>query len=136
MKVLALDVGSKRIGIAKGYQENEMIFPVETLSRKSVRKDSAHIAQLCVKEGIKHVVIGLPLLADGTEGRSAKIARQIGDALFEQTQIPISYEDERDTSIEAQHRLQTAGKNSFKQKAIIDQEAAIIIMERWFRNQS
>ena len=135
MKVLALDVGSKRIGMAKGYQENEMIFPVATLSRKSVRKDSAHIAQLCRKEGIGHIVIGLPLLADGGEGRSAKLARQIGHALSEQVQLPISYEDERDTSIEAQQRLRSAGKKSIEQKAIIDQEAAIVILERWFRNQ-
>ena len=136
MKILALDVGSKGIGIAKGFAENQMIFPVETLSRKSVKKDSAYIAQLCTKEGIKHVVIGLPLMADGSEGRSARLARQIGDALHEQTQIPVSYEDERDSSVEAQQRLQAAGKNSYKQKAIIDQEAAIVILERWFRNKA
>ena len=53
MKVLALDVGSKRIGIAKGYQENEMIFPVETLSRKSVRKGPFFMnGSLNLKKGV------------------------------------------------------------------------------------
>ena len=87
MKVLALDVGSKTIGMAKGYPENEMIFPISTLLRSSVKKDTAKLVTLCNKEGIKHVVIGLPLLADGSEGRSANLARQIGNALYEQTQL-------------------------------------------------
>ena len=66
MKVLALDVGSKTIGMAKGYQENELIFPISTLSRVSVKKDTAKLVALCKKESIGHVVIGLPLLADGS----------------------------------------------------------------------
>ncbi len=136
MKILALDVGSKTIGMAKGYQENEMIFPISTLSRISVKKDSAKIAALCRKEDIVHVVIGLPLLADGSEGRSARLARQIGVALHEQTNLPVSYEDERDSSKEARAKLYDVGKNSRKQRAIIDQQAAIIILERWFFNRS
>ena len=136
MKVLALDVGSKTIGMAKGYLENEMIFPISTLSRASVKKDTAKLVSICNKESIHHVVIGLPLLADGSEGRSAKLARQIGEALHEQTQLPISYEDERDSSREAQDRLHAIGRNSRKQRAIIDQQAAMIILERWFRSRA
>ena len=136
MKVLALDVGSKTIGMAKGYLENEMIFPISTLSRSSVKKDSAKLVSICQKESINHIVIGLPLLADGSEGRSARLARQIGDAIQEQVQIDISYEDERDSSREAQERLYAVGKNSKKQRAIIDQQAAMIILERWFRNRT
>ena len=136
MKILALDVGSKTIGMAKGYLENEMIFPISTLSRSSVKKDSAKLVSICQKESINHIVIGLPLLADGSEGRSARLARQIGDAIQEQVQIAISYEDERDSSREAQERLYAVGKNSKKQRAIIDQQAAMIILERWFRNRT
>lgn len=135
-KILSLDVGTKGIGIAKGYVENHMVFPVCTLSRQSVKKDSQKISVLCTEESIDHIVVGLPLLADGTEGRSARLARQVGDALHELTGLTVDYEDERDSSIEASQRLQQAGKNTKKQRDVIDQAAAIVILERWFRNQN
>ena len=111
-KVLSLDVGTKGIGVAKGYSQEQMVFPVCTLSRQSVKKDAQKLAEMCVKEGIDHVVVGLPLLADGSEGRSARLARQVGDALHELTKLPVDYEDERDSSIEASSRLQDAGRQT------------------------
>jgi putative Holliday junction resolvase len=134
-KILVLDVGTKGIGVAKGYMENHMIFPVYTLSRKSVKKDASLLAELCTKEGIDHLVVGLPLLADGSEGRSARLARQVGDALKERTGISVDYEDESDSSIEAAERLQQAGRNNKEQRSVIDQEAAVVILERWFSSQ-
>ena len=131
-KVLALDVGTKGIGVAKGYMENQMIFPVCTLPRQSVKKDAVALASLCTKEGIGHIVVGLPLLADGTEGRSARLARQVGVALKEKTGLSVDYEDEQDSSLEASERLYQAGRNSREQRAVIDQEAAVVILERWF----
>ena len=133
-KVLSLDVGTKGIGVAKGFPKEKMAFPVCTLSRQSVKKDAQKLAELCKQEGIEHIVVGLPLLADGTEGRSARLARQVGDALHENTGIPVDYEDERDSSIEAADRLSRAGKRSKQQKHVIDQAAAVVILERWFRN--
>ena len=135
-KILSLDVGTKGIGIAKGYLQEQMVFPVCTLSRQSVKKDAKKLAEMCVKEGIDHVVVGLPLLADGTEGRSARLARQVGDALHELTELPVDYEDERDSSIEASSRLHQAGKNTKQQRDVIDQAAAIVILERWLRNRN
>ena len=134
-KILSLDVGTKGIGIAKGYLQEQMVFPVCTLSRQSVKKDAQKLAEICSKEQVDHIVVGLPLLADGTEGRSARLARQVGDALHELTNLPVDYEDERDSSLEASSRLQLIGKNSKDQRAVIDQAAAIVILERWFRNQ-
>ena len=135
-KVLSLDVGTKGIGVAKGYTKEEMVFPVCTLSRQSVKKDAQKLAEMCTKEGIDHIVVGLPLLADGSEGRSARLARQVGDALHVLTELPVEYEDERDSSLEASNLLQKAGKNTKQQRDVIDQAAAIVILERWFRNRS
>ena len=134
-KILSLDVGTKGIGIAKGFFENQMIFPVSTLSRRSVKKDALALAELCKKEGIDHIVVGLPLLADGSEGRSARLARQVGDALHNLTGISIDYEDERDSSLEASHKLSKIGKKAKNQASIIDQAAAVVILERWFYGQ-
>ena len=135
-KVLSLDVGTKGFGIAKGYLQEQMVFPVCTISRQSVKKDAQKLAEICTKEGIDHIVVGLPLLADGTEGRSARLARQVGDALHALTELPVDYEDERDSSIEASSRLHQAGKNTKQQRDVIDQAAAIVILERWLRNRA
>jgi len=131
-KVLGLDVGTKGIGVAKGYIENHMAFPVCTLTRRSVKKDVVELVQICTREGIDHLVVGLPLLLDGTEGRSARLARQVGDALALETGLKVDYEDERDSSKEAATKLRAAGKKARKHKAMIDQQAAIVILERWF----
>ena len=134
-KVLSLDVGTKGIGVAKGYLEEKMVFPVCTLSRQSVKKDAQKLAEICAKEGVDQIVVGLPLLADGSEGRSARLARQVGDALHALTNLPVDYEDERDSSIEASSRLHQAGRNTKRQREVIDQAAAIVILERWLRNR-
>ena len=133
-KILCLDVGSKGIGVAKGYMENHMAFPICTLTRRSVQKDVVELASICAREGVDHIVVGLPLLLDGTEGRSARLARQVGSALSEKTGLTVDYEDERDSSKEAADKLRSAGKRSKRHKAIIDQQAAIVILERWFLN--
>ena len=109
-----------------------MAFPISTLTRRSVQKDVVELAAICEQEAIDHIVVGLPLLLDGTEGRSARLARQIGSALSEKTGLTVDYEDERDSSKEAANKLRAAGKRSKKHKAIIDQQAAIVILERWF----
>ena len=131
-KILGLDVGTKGIGVAKGYMENHMAFPICTLTRRSVKKDVVELVKICSREGIDHLVVGLPLLLDGSEGRSARLARQIGVALSEATGLAVDYEDEQDSSKEAALKLRSAGKNARKQKALIDQQAAIVILERWF----
>ena len=82
-RILGLDVGTKTIGIAIGYIRTELSEPLFTLQRRSVKKDTAQILQVCRKQAIDHVVVGLPLQLDGTEGRSAKLARQIGAAIAE-----------------------------------------------------
>ena len=132
-KIMALDVGTKTIGIAKGFVESKMVFPISTLKRQSVKKDSIRISEICNKEGIEGIVVGLPLQADGTEGRMARLARQVADAVHGLTQISIFYQDESDSSLEAQERLYEAGRHTVTHKAVIDQEAAMIILERWLR---
>ena len=135
MKVLVLDVGTKTIGVAQGWTTNQITQPVKTLQRKSVNKDSVQIQRLCLQLEIEHIVVGLPLELDGAEGRSARLARQVGQATHELTGLPVSYQDERFSTVEAERRLREAGKDSREQKAVIDQVAAMIILEDWFASR-
>lgn len=135
-RILGLDVGTKTIGIAIGYVRTGLSEPLFTLRRQSVKKDTVRILQECKKHAIEHVVVGLPLQLDGTEGRSAKLARQIGSAIAMDGSYEVSYCDERFSTVEASRRLKESGKSSRDQKPIIDQAAAMVIVEDWIRSQS
>ncbi len=113
--ILGLDVGSKTIGVAKISVENEIATPILTLKRQSVKKDVDRIRDLCLKMSVTEIVVGLPIQLDGQEGRSAKLARQIGSGLKEQN-FTIYYQDERFSTVEAQQRMIDAGKSSKKRR--------------------
>ena len=102
----------------------------------SLSKKIPPYLQECKKQAIDHVVVGLPLQLDGTEGRSAKLARQIGSAIATDISYEVSYCDERFSTVEASRRLRESGKSSRDQKSIIDQAAAMVIVEDWIRSQS
>jgi putative Holliday junction resolvase len=81
------------------------------------------------------VVVGLPLEEDGTAGRAVRLARQVGDALGALTGLPVHYQDERYSTLEASQRLSQQGLSSRQQREIIDQAAAAVILEDWLREQ-
>ena len=74
------------------------------------------------------VVVGLPYELDGAEGRSARLARQVGEALGDASGVPIHYQDERYSTVVAEERLRMAGHNAQRRKETIDQAAAAVIL--------
>ncbi|MDP2312777.1 MAG: Holliday junction resolvase RuvX [Pseudomonadota bacterium] len=130
-RVLALDVGTKTIGLAVSDPSRKMAFPLRTVARRSVVKDTEEIARICVSQGINQLVVGLPLTLDGGEARSAHLARQVATALVALTGLPHAFVDERFSTIEAERRLREAGAPADRRKAVIDQYAAVVILEDW-----
>jgi putative Holliday junction resolvase len=133
--ILALDVGTKTIGIARASLGASLASPHSTLSRQGVKKDVARLVSLCDAEKAGAVVVGLPYELDGTEGRSARLARQVGDALAAASGLPVHYQDERYSTVEASRRLHEAGHSARAQRQIIDQAAAAVILEDWLKHQ-
>lgn len=134
--ILSLDVGTKTIGVARARTSGPVIAtPLLTLRRKSVKKDAAAVAELCHKHNIEAVVVGLPLEEDGNEGRAVRLARQVGDAVGALTGLAIHYQDERYSTLEASRRLSERGLDARRQKAVIDQAAAAVILEDWLKAQ-
>jgi putative Holliday junction resolvase len=129
--VLALDVGTKTIGLAGTDPMRMMALPLHTLARQSVVKDADALALLCKQRRVSQLVVGLPLELDGTEGRSARLARQVGDALAQRTALPLAYVDERFSTVEAKNRLREAGLNERQQRSVVDAAAAAVILEDW-----
>ncbi len=91
------------------------------------------------RSGARVGIIGdthLPYELDGAEGRSARLARQIGVALGARTGLPIHYQDERYSTVEASRKLTEQGLNSRQQRSVIDQAAAAVILQDWLDAQA
>jgi putative Holliday junction resolvase len=130
---IGLDVGTKTIGVARSERGSGHVRPWFTLKRTGVAKDVEKLQQRITEEGvIEAIVVGLPLQLDGEEGRTARLARQIGDA-FAALGPTVHYQDERYSTVEASRRLHERGLDSRGQRAVIDQAAAAVILEDWLR---
>lgn len=127
-RALGLDVGTKTIGIAMSDPLRKLASPVRTLGRRSVRDDTERIDAFAREQGVDRVIVGLPFELDGSEGRSARLARQIGDALAA-AGWSVGYVDERYTSVDAERQLIEAGLSRARRKEVIDQAAAVLILQ-------
>jgi putative pre-16S rRNA nuclease len=126
---MALDVGTKTIGIALSDELRLFPNPYATLKRKGVARDTERILAVIAERAVDHVVVGLPFELDGTEARSARLARQVGEAVRERSGLPVTYIDERYSSVEAERRLVEMDVSRARRKAIIDQAAAAVILQ-------
>lgn len=129
-RVLGLDVGTKTIGVAVSDPGRVLASPVRTLSRRSVQQDVAALLHLAAELAAGEAILGLPYELDGSEGRSARLARQIGGGLAAGGLV-VRYVDERFTSVEAERRLIEAGMSRARRREVIDQQAAVGILQSW-----
>ena len=129
-RILGLDIGDKRIGIAVSDLLGMMAQPLYTLTRKSTKDAINEIAEIIQKEDIKQVVVGLPKNMDSTEGIQAKRTRDFSQLLLEKTNsnIEIIYCDERLTSKMAKQSLSHMKLAKAKEKKLIDTAAAVHIL--------
>lgn len=132
---LGLDVGSGTIGVAVSDPSGTFHFPVTTVARQGVRRDVEALVRIAADRRVVVLIVGLPTADDGSEGRSARLARQVGDALSLATGLPLHYVDERYSTVEANYRLDDASVRGERRRAVIDQAAAMVILEEWFSSQ-
>lgn len=126
--ILAIDHGDARIGIAATDEFGIGAHPVETIDCRTT-EIIPRILELVRDRKIQSVVLGLPLRMDGSEGTASAKVRKFGEQLRKQlAPIPLTYFDERFTTITAAEKLHQAGKNAKKQKPLIDQVAALEIL--------
>lgn len=137
-RLLGLDYGSKTVGAAATDALGLTVQPVETIVRKEekkLRRTLARIETLCREMEISAVVVGLPLNMDDTEGERAQLARQFGEAVARRTGLPVYYEDERLTTLEADGILEETGFARKDRKEVIDQLAAVLILESFISRE-
>jgi len=127
--VLALDVGSKRIGIAVG--EGTFAFPHATLERTNVRADVAQIVALAHERGVRTIVVGDPLTMAGERGLASEKIDAFVAHLARAWDGTIDRIDERLTTAAAQKTLIGADVSRAKRKGVVDQLAAVGILQTW-----
>lgn len=136
MRILGLDYGSVTVGVAVNDGLGLTVQPVETIVRKEenkLRRTCARIEELVREYGISEIVLGLPLNMDGSEGKRAEKTRVFGDMLARRTGLPVVYQDERLTTVEADEILTDSGIRRQDRKTYIDQIAAVLILEEYLR---
>ena len=136
MKIIALDIGTVRIGIATSDIMEIIASAYEVYRRKNLDIDVKYIAELVSKLDAGEVVIGLPLKLDGTEGQSVDMAKTFGEKLSELVDVPIVYQDERLSTVSAERILIESGVRREKRKDKIDSIAATIILQTYLDKKS
>ncbi len=131
MITLGLDLGRRRIGVAICDLPSLGARPLTTLMRTSPARDLARLRALVAEREVRRIVLGLPLNMDGSEGPSARHARRFADNLSRELGLPVELYDERLTSFEAQSRLEGSSMNRDRRKLMVDQVAAVLILESW-----
>lgn len=129
--ILAIDHGQSRIGIAATDELGIASHPVETIhiSRTDPLK---RIPEIAAQRNVSLIILGLPLRLDGSEGEAAQRVRNFGNALTEKIpNIRLEYSDERLTTTTASEKLREAGKGTRAQRDIVDQVAALEILNGW-----
>jgi putative Holliday junction resolvase len=129
---LGIDVGSVRIGVACSDPDGILATPVETVRRERSGRHLRRLAALAAELDVVEVIVGLPrTLADRT-GPAAIQAIELAEALGQLiAPIPVRLADERFTTVSAQRSLRAAGVRSRQQRAVIDQAAAVAILQSW-----
>ena len=136
MKIISLDIGTVRIGIATSDIMEIIASAYEVYRRKNLTEDVNYIASLVSKLDAGEIVIGLPLKLDGSEGQSVEMARAFGEELSKLVSIPIVYQDERLSTVSAERILIESGVRREKRKEKIDSIAATIILQTYLDKKS
>ena len=131
-RVLGLDLGSRRIGVAASDSAQILAVGVETVERSSDRsRDRSALAALSTEYEAVGIVVGLPLSLDGGLGPAATGALAEIDALRSAVAVPVATIDERLSTVAATSALRAGGRKVRQQRAVVDRTAATIILQSW-----
>ena len=128
-RLMALDLGSKTIGVATSDLTRQIATPVETIARRKFTADAQRLLELAERENIGLMVLGLPVNMDGSEGPRAQSTRAFARSLGRLTAIPIVFWDERLSTAAVERMLIAADASRAKRAAVIDKLAAAWMLQ-------
>lgn len=135
-RILALDLGKKRIGLALSDPLGITAQGLPTLERTNIREDLSTLAQLIDLYDITLILMGNPLHMSGKEGRQVEYTREFAERLQKKTGLEVRFWDERLTTMEAQRVLRESGISIEKRARAVDRLAAVILLESYLDSLS
>jgi putative Holliday junction resolvase len=134
VRALGIDVGARRVGLAVSDPSGTLARPLMTIERSASLDDTveriAHeVARLSIDEPISTIVVGFPMRLDGSPNEATVRARELAEAVGERTGLPVTYQDERLSSREAESRLALRERDWRKRKARLDAASAAVILQ-------
>ena len=137
MRVIGIDLGSKRIGIATSDRSGTIATPYTVLLRcGSMGGDHRNIAKMVAEEEAQAVIVGLPLNMDGSEGKAAQAARVEAARMATVVGVPVHVHDERLTTVEADRVLMEQKMNAQARRRVVDKVAAAVMLQSWLDTQA
>ena len=131
MRIMGIDFGTKRVGIAVSDELLLIAHGMTSLNRKDLKSDMEEIARLAQANGVEEIIVGLPLNMDGTYSAKTKEAIEFMDQLSKVVTVPVKTWDERLTSMQAERVLLEADMSRAKRKKLTDKLAAQIILQSY-----
>lgn len=139
MRIMGLDFGTKTVGVAISDPLMVTAQPVETITRKSankLRQTLARIEELIVENCVELIVLGYPKNMNNTVGERAQACEAFKEDLERRTALPVILWDERMTTVESERILMAGGVRRENRKAVIDQMAAVLILQSYMDAQN
>ena len=127
-RVLALDVGTARIGVAVSDPDRTVALPAGTIRVAGGPQDLKAVAGLVERYEASEVVVGYPLSLSGKRGPAARHAEEFAEGLRMFLRVPVRLQDERLTTVEAERDLRKAGASGRRRRDAVDQAAAVLIL--------
>lgn len=134
MRILAIDYGARRIGLALSDPTGTLASPLETLSRRAGKRPPWAELERVVRDGeVERIVVGLPLDLEGNEPEWAAEVREFGERLGTRTGLPVEFLDERMTSVRAERLVRSSGlpRGKREEKERVDAAAAALILQNY-----
>ena len=137
MRALGIDLGGKRIGIAISDNDGKVATPLQVLTRsKNTKEDHKKINDLVSEWEAVFVVVGMPYSLNGDKGPAAKAVEKEVEELASVVSVPVDVHDERLTTVIAAQELSLQGLDNKRQRKVIDQVAASVILQSWLDNRA
>jgi len=135
-RILALDPGTKRIGVALSDELGWTAQPLETFERKSPEADAVHIKELVCRHDVREIVMGMPVQLSGRMGPAAQSAQQFLEMIQAAVGVPVVAWDERLTTKAAEQLLIEADVSRKKRKGAVDRVAAALLLKSYLEHLS
>ena len=135
-RVLGLDVGSRRIGVAVSDPLGITAQGLDTLQRTTKRRDFEHLQRVIQKYDVREIVVGLPLRMSGAEGIQSDKMQVFAEELRKRFRLPVQLWDERLTSAEANRLLRETELSIERRGQAVDRMAAVLILQGWMDNRA